>query len=152
MAFSWEELTNSKITNLFLYGDVDKPKDLVDEELIRGEDETIDISVDPVSYMATGAGRFATANMSAMVDGFMSGKRKSAIPGVRQEFSVNDILLKDEKNTFTVQNYEFDDGAGDHAMRSYVWGTASFKIATSARFVIEADGTIDVYVNHDNRF
>ena len=35
MAYSWNQVTNELITNLYLYGQPTKPADLVDDQLIK---------------------------------------------------------------------------------------------------------------------
>jgi hypothetical protein len=53
-------LTAADITNWYLYGQATTPTNLVDESLIRPANLTSTASQDVATFMATGAGRFAT--------------------------------------------------------------------------------------------
>lgn len=53
--------TAEEITNLFLYGQLTKSTNFLDENLIRPINATTHLAVDKVEYM-NGPGRFATIN------------------------------------------------------------------------------------------
>ena len=86
MIFNSNTLTAEQITNLYLYGQLTKPADLSalptrsadiyggpqGDQLTSGFQTTV--QVDALSYMTTGAGRFANGSMSQLVKDFMSGK------------------------------------------------------------------------------
>ena len=65
MAMQWSELTVEAITNLFLYGQKEKPADYNDR--IRSTDPSAKgakVSVDGDSYMSSGPGRYALSQIS----------------------------------------------------------------------------------------
>jgi hypothetical protein len=69
--YTYDQLGVAEITNLYLYGSLTKPADLLSNALLQpGRDP---VYLDAVSFMKSGPGRFATGNLAPVVDAFMSG-------------------------------------------------------------------------------
>lgn len=140
--YTWNQLDILEITKLFLYGGANLPPDLANESLIRKQTFLVPtVLVDAVSFMATGPGRFVTGVNIAVVDKFMSGTIFTA-PGtytLAQALSTLGDLKADRTKDFRA--YEYSDALNDHAMRTYVWGSESFRLDSSAQFVVNQDGS-----------
>lgn len=139
--YNWMELDANEITNLYLYGATTKPNDLSSEALIRSTTNVTTISMDATSFMVNGPGRFANGANSPLVAAFMAGTVLHTT-GSRQVFT------RDQAQALTglafkveLQQYNYADSQDDHALRTYVYGSSSFAIASDALFVVEADGT-----------
>jgi Ca2+-binding RTX toxin-like protein len=175
MTYDWTQITNELITNLFLYGQTTTPVDLASDSLIRPADDfdtpadNIHIQVDMVSYMTDGPGRFALAALSPLVQAFMTYKPiagETHLNGEAYIFNANtlyDALLdksgidarQDRHSIFSIHQTSYLDAAGDLGVRSYIYNSGAFKIADTAVFVIDADGTryinnLAVYAHDDN--
>ncbi len=140
--YTWNQLGIVELTNLFLYGGITQPADLSSESRIREADAIKPIFMDAVSFMATGPGRFANGAQIKVVDMFMSGKI-GVNSGVRQELNLDEaIALTGVKESdlcgYLASNYA--DGQDDHALRTYLYETESFRLAKNVTFVIEPDG------------
>lgn len=87
--YQYSQLTSEMMLNLYLYGQETTPSNLVDDSLIRPFGQVLQIDVDPVSFMSTGAGRFARLGQSTLVqDFFYSHNPQLDGTGQRQAFSV----------------------------------------------------------------
>lgn len=64
------DVTAEQITNQFLYGEMSPPENLLDPALIRPTGQGPAITLDVVSFMTSGAGRFALGAMSDLVKEF----------------------------------------------------------------------------------
>jgi len=135
----------TRITNLYLYGQTTTPENLANANLIRPADVTTPTTQDVVTFMTTGAGRFATGFQFDLVKWFLDpapfGYRSPSISV--GEYSAAELaqLLGLQNSPLIIRQRSFDDGAGDYAERTYVWNTGSFIIGDDARFVVEADGS-----------
>jgi hypothetical protein len=95
MKYNLASLSNEQITNLYLYGQPDTPSDLGSDTLLRGQ-EVADtaqaltvVSLDAVSCMSEGPGRFALGPKATIVTTFMTGISSTfANTGVRQVFTM----------------------------------------------------------------
>ncbi len=134
-----------KITNLYLYGSETKPRNLVDDTLIRTEVRTIDppaanVGVDVVQFMATGAGRFAIGALFDLVQIFFS---QTTI----LKPNVSGYTKDDLKKKFGIDYLGFSfsqvtraDGNDDWLARAYIYNSMEFKISDNARFYVDANG------------
>jgi len=142
MVYTWNQLTAAELTNWFLYGQPNKPANLLDETLMRPAGKEQPIDIDAVSFMANGAGRFAFGSSFALVDAFMSGGLFGSLKGP-QSFSLQQAMTalgKAGSDKLSILQMDYKDGVADHALRSYLYNQDSFRIAPGALFVIDANG------------
>jgi len=162
--YNWNDFGINQITNFYLYGAIDKPAALLDDARIRSsvsltdptESFTASITMDAVSFMADGPGRFAKASLSAFVGGFFQSNNPAfQATGQRHEFHKADIAstlgyidifgnLNTSAGDIRFQAYNYDDGRhgpDDYLLRSYMYNSESFKLSDNVVFVVEADGT-----------
>ncbi len=66
------QLNRNNVTNLYLYGQLSTPTNLVKSNLIRPENATTEFEVDVAEFMATGAGRFAIGSQFALIQRFFA--------------------------------------------------------------------------------
>lgn len=89
---NWRDLTSEVLTNIFLFGNAEKPADLTDESLIRPSGDGEPVEVDMASFMSDGPGRFASPVMSTLVARFFTSvSSQLASDGKRHEYSIADI-------------------------------------------------------------
>lgn len=97
--------------------------------------------MDARSVMA-GVGRFAVGAQAPVVEFFLNPLNE--LPGEQGKevvFNLADMVAKTGKSeTFSLKAYNYDDGVGDHAFRTYIYNSQSFRVADGAEFVIDADG------------
>jgi Ca2+-binding RTX toxin-like protein len=155
MIYDWTQLGVSEITNLYLYGEISKPSDLITDSLIRNPSATTPIQVDVDSYMATGPGRFALGARSSIVQAFFSDAvdfswaagqsftkaQLRAELQSRASAELQALELDLSYIGFQVRQALVDDLSGDYLKRAYVWNSGSFMLADEVRFVIDANGT-----------
>ena len=141
--YTWNQLGSTEITNLYLYGSTTKPADLLNDGVLRAAGTTISVGLDAVSFMASGPGRFALGSQSTVVNSFMSGVLFQAQAGIKQTFNMQQAvaIAGSQSDLVGLQQYDYSDSTTDHAFRTYVYNSSSFKIASDVLFVIEADGT-----------
>jgi hypothetical protein len=153
MAYTWSEIGSKEMTNAYLYANINKPSNLVDDTLIRSElKRNLDgsfqtygmtLNMDAVSFMSDGGGRFAYASNCSLIHNFML---DYLMPGTTLDLSLSKALAMfggDKK--FTVQQYEYNDSKADRGFRTYVYGTTGFTIddsknADKLRFIVTASG------------
>lgn len=121
------------------------------------------ITIDAVSYMAgavttdlisgqTGPGRFAFGSLSSLINEFMEDKQASnadIIANVAHSTRANGQIVFTKQDIagwlvsqgyvngyygIEIQQYEYQDGTNDVAIRTYIYGTTSFKLADDALF------------------
>lgn len=149
MIYTWNQLGVSAITNLYLYGTTAKPANLESDALIRGPLPTLQspgittsIDMDAVSFMATGPGRFANGTQLSVVARFMDGTGVPTATSVRQVYTLSTMMsMTGGSDRVGIQQYNYSDGVGDHAFRTYVYNSSGFRLAPEAVFVIEPDGS-----------
>jgi Ca2+-binding RTX toxin-like protein len=140
--YTASQLGIKEITNLYLYGSITKPADITSTAPIRPATMRIPVDMDAVSFMATGAGRFANASTIPVVRAFMNGGVFTA-NGQRQMFGLASAvaIMGTESAKTAIAQSSYQDGTDDHAFRTYVYQSSGFTLAQGAAFVIEADGT-----------
>jgi RTX calcium-binding nonapeptide repeat (4 copies) len=149
--FTVSELNKENITNLYLYGQLDKPQNLVDENLIREPDDEnslaaqTTVNVDAVNLMQTGPGRFAVPAQFELVQRFFN---PSFNPTPGKYFSLSKSELNNQyfglrSITWAMRQVNYDDGQDNLTERAYIWNNMAFQIADAPniKFIIEADGT-----------
>lgn len=98
MNYSLPSLTLQQVTNLYLYGQPNTPSNLIDESLIRSPEVAPNatamtvVTLDAVTFLASGPGRYASATMSSLVNDFMQGNIMAAT-GARQELKTSDFVF-----------------------------------------------------------
>ncbi|MEK7778706.1 MAG: calcium-binding protein, partial [Pseudomonadota bacterium] len=163
---SYTNLTIDKITNLYLYGTLNKPSDY--ENRLRSTAEynalgnnadathgkQLVINVDMKDYMISGPGRYAYASQATFVEKFFE---KTQLPFVLQDGSYTKQELVDKYTTFYQQlgysqesaktevnkqfnfslaHYTIDATHADYAARTYIWNNAGYTISSDAVFVV----------------
>lgn len=132
-------LTPQQVTNLYLYGQLTKPLDLVNEALIRPEGDGPSTTV-PVSwYMDSGPGRFANPVLFDVVNLFFTSPNTIA-SGTYTEAQIRQLLGTNQAY-ITQQQWAYSDTIDDFAERTYIWNTVGFEIDDQAQFIVAADGT-----------
>lgn len=130
------------ITSQYLYGSTSPPQDPADNENIRSSDVTTNIPVDVVEYMTTGAGRFAKASMSSLVEQFFRPDVYPGLPFLNPGTYTKEQLkelFNNEDFSITFQQWNFSDGTGDDGIRAYIWNSTAFQLG-DVRFVVEENG------------
>jgi Ca2+-binding RTX toxin-like protein len=157
MPLNWKQVTSAFITNMYLYANTIKPKNLLIDSVIRKPDVKdayqSTIEVDMASFMKDGPGRFANGSQSKIVMEFFKTNNSFIKPkqyGVYQEYTKDEIIkilfgkvdaVTQTASNIRLQQYDFTDTKNDLGERTYVWGSSGFTISKDAIFVIEADGT-----------
>lgn len=90
MAYNWDEIGITEITNFYLYGDIVVPEDKTNDSIIRKIPERDEngkflkdennkdithgatITIDMASFIETGPGRFALGSKSPLVEAFFT--------------------------------------------------------------------------------
>ncbi|MEH2285669.1 MAG: hypothetical protein V7K90_30875 [Nostoc sp.] len=139
-------LTKNDITNLYLYGQLSTPANLVDANLIRPKDAVTRVTVDVRELMATGAGRFAVGSQFELVKRFFQEK----VPP--RTYTKTDLLnffkqssFKDGSISWNIQQYNYDDGASDFIDRVWVYNSMEFQIANDVEFIVDKDLAIALF-------
>ena len=118
--YSWDELTPEAMTNLFLYGQVTRPEQLVDAARVRDADP-LPVQIDMASFMDDGPGRFANAAMSTLVSRFFtSNSELLAGNGVGDRvIGVQDMIgMIGGSERFSYQQYNYDDGGNESGSKN----------------------------------
>jgi hypothetical protein len=150
MGHQENEIGIEEITSTYLYGTLTRPSNLVDEALIRpplvytqnGEPVAVKkITIDSVSFMQNGAGRFAIGARIGIVQDFMGGDLFTN-PG---EYRVGDYFNQQKGNDgqrfYAIQQSNYIDTIDDHLERTYIFQSSSFALSQDAILVIKPDGT-----------
>ncbi len=157
LGFEATPLTADQVLNLYLYGAASTPADLLSANLVRSADaEATIFSVSRASYITEGPGRFANPSRFDVVQSFFSGDLTSAIDQDLIEFGrqytedeIESILEQVSGRTFSriieLDQKLFADDIDDYAERVLIWNNTAFEIdETTARFVVNADGTREI--------
>lgn len=146
-------LTVEQVTNLYLYGRMDRPTDLTDESLVRASNETSAVEVDLIDFMTNGPGRFANPVFFEIVQLFFSYAASVVPPGTYNE---QQLIEKMRDGNITVPinalisqpQSLYADGTDDYGARAYIWNTLAYEILDNPTnspdgtlFVINADGS-----------
>jgi uncharacterized protein YegL len=135
-------LTSNDITNLYLYGQITTPVNLLDDNLIRPKNAVTTVNVDVRELMAGGAGRFAIGSQFELVKRFFQEKVPSGTY-TKLELASNIFGLDSFKNgsiTWIIQQYNYDDGASDFIDRAWVYNSMEFQIADDVEFIVDENG------------
>lgn len=134
-------LTAEKVTNLYLYGSETKPTSIIDQSLIRPQnDPVLEISVNGNDFMQTGPGRFAYPVLWDVVTKFFN-LNVGLQAGTYTEKSLRNIFgISINDATKILQQYNYDDGKDNYAERVYIWNSGKYEIDDSALFVVKPNG------------
>jgi uncharacterized repeat protein (TIGR01451 family) len=136
------DITVKEITNLYLYGRITTPTNLVDDSLIRPNPlpTVTSVNVDKKDFMA-GAGRFAVGAQFELIQKFFDpGFFTPSIPAGR-------YTKKEVADKFGISNFawemgqtDYQDSIDDYAERVYIYNSQTFQISDDAVFIVEPDG------------
>jgi hypothetical protein len=147
MAYDYRVLTPQFVLNRFLYGGDTTPSSMVDDKLIRTADFKSLLFIEAASFMTSGPGRFVNPSMSTLVQNFFSSTSAALFSdGQRHEYSIADMIgLVGGSQLISIQQYNYDDGSGDLAARTLIWGSSPFILGGNTKFIVDANGnrTID---------
>lgn len=135
------QLNRNNITNLYLYGQLSTPTNLVDANLIRPKDAVSDVLVDVNDFMKTGAGRFAVGSQFELVQRFFV--LNQVPPGTYTKFQVKDFFGRAFEEGFigwNMQQFNYDDGVNDYLDRVWVYNSMAFQISDDAVFIVKENG------------
>ncbi|NEU84538.1 hypothetical protein [Nostoc sp. UIC 10630] len=108
-------LNRNDITNLYLYGQLTTPVNLLDSSLIRPKDTVIRVDVDAVELMK-GPGRFAVGSQFELIKRFFN-SNISISPGTYTKFEINNLILQQELIVWSMQQYNYNDSVNDYLDR-----------------------------------
>lgn len=130
------------ITNLYLYGQRDRPTDLLSDNLIRDAGAVTTVDIDTQDYMSI-VGRFAVGSQFGLIQRFFAGLMGpgSGTETIRMTKEQLAAYFDMDFYGLTIKQLEIADGLDDYAERTYIWNSSSFMIHPDTRFVIEPDGT-----------
>ena len=136
--------TMIEMTSIYLFGQLEKPNNLLDENLIRPKDLVVDypVKVNINEYMTDGAGRFVNAKSFAFVSEFFDKSSKNSKNLEAGKYTKSEIIkLLDVDKAWIGQTTAFYDDSKDNLLeRAYIWGSVSFMVNDDAVFVIDEDG------------
>jgi hypothetical protein len=133
------QLNKNDITNLYLYGQLSTPANLVDANLIRPKDAVSDVPVDVNDFMKTGAGRFAVGSQFELVQRFFA-LPLHVPPGTYTKLQVKDffgLAFVERSIAWDMQQFNYDDGVNDYLDRVWVYNSMAFQISDDAVFIVE---------------
>ncbi len=110
--------TAEQVTNMYLYGQKERPEDLLDPSIAnRDRDATSKIDVDVEDYMTNGAGRFVnSANFDVVLKFFTHSDFAPNTDG----YTPDEILEKfGMKNEYSVHQMFLGTDADDYAKRTF---------------------------------
>lgn len=145
---NWNNLDVHTLTNIFLYGQTTTPENHYDRLRSSSEyaDTPIVVVLDAVSFMETGAGRFAHASDTSFVQNFLSGAYSSLLPPktyTREELIGNfGFSRTDFVAVYDQSNYDIN--SADYALRTYIYGRTSFVISSDTQFIVNPDGSREI--------
>ncbi|GAB1542225.1 hypothetical protein NUACC21_48990 [Scytonema sp. NUACC21] len=136
------QLNRNDITNLYLYGQLSTPSNLIDANLIRPKDAISDVPVDVNDFMKTGAGRFAVGSQFELVQRFFA-LPQHVPPGTYTKLQVKDffgLAFVERSIAWDMQQFNYDDGVNDYLDRVWVYNSMAFQISDDAVFIVEENG------------
>lgn len=136
--------TMAQITSMYLFGQLEKPNNLLDENLIRPKDLVVDypVKININEYMTDGAGRFVSAKDFKFLDEFFNKSSTASENLEAGRYTKSEIIqtLKIKFAGVTQSTAEYDDGKDDLFERAYIWNSVAFMVNDDAVFVIDEDG------------
>jgi Ca2+-binding RTX toxin-like protein len=140
MTYTYSTLTENELTSLYLYGTTTPPAEYEDR-LRPSTSPQIDLSIDAVSYMADGSGRYATGDRFAAIQAFFQDTTLTANTYSATSLKAS-LGLTDAAFQTVVRQSQEDPSSADYGKRTYIYNSTSFVIEESAvAFHVEADGT-----------
>jgi hypothetical protein len=136
------QLNRNNITNQYLYGQLTTPTNLADDSLIRSKDDTTEVEVDVVEFMATGAGRFAVGSQLTLVQRVFAPFLTSPTVSLgRYTKAQLGVITGLDTFSWSMQQYNWEDDIDDYFDRVWVYNSMEFSISDDAVFIVEADGS-----------
>lgn len=136
--------TMAQITSMYLFGQLEKPNNLLDENLIRPKDLVVDypVKININEYMTDGAGRFVSAKDFKFLDEFFNKSSTASENLEAGRYTKSEILqaLKIKFAGVTQSTAEYDDGKDNLLERAYIWNSVAFMVNDDAIFVVDEDG------------
>lgn len=136
--------TMAEMTSMYLFGQLEKPNNLLDENLIRPKDLVVDypVKININEYMTDGAGRFVSAKDFKFLDEFFTKSSTASENLEAGRYTKSEIIqtLKIKFAGVTQSTAEYDDGKDDLFERAYIWNSVAFMVNDDAVFVIDEDG------------
>jgi hypothetical protein len=147
-------LNRNDITNLYLYGQLTTPVNLLDSSLIRPKDTAIRVNVDAEELME-GPGRFAVGSQFELIKRFFN-SNISISPGTYTKSKMNELILEADFIGWKMKQYNYNDNLDDYLDRVWVYNSMAFKISYDAEFIVEPNGerkienfAIEPFINED---
>ncbi|MFN6569121.1 hypothetical protein [Dendronalium sp. ChiSLP03b] len=131
-------LNKNDITNLYLYGQLTTPVNLLDSSLIRPKDTVIRVNVDSVELMKD-PGRFAVGSQFELIKRFFN-LNTSISPRTYTKPEINNLILRSDVIYWKMVQLNYNDIVDDYLDRVWAYNSMAFKISDSARFIVEANG------------
>jgi len=116
--YDWTELTNQFVVGQYLAGTGNT------------------LTIDAVSYMTTGAGRYANLSQLQIIKDFFDG---SFLPSTGTQITVN-LANTDVRRFWGIQQFEYGVGSTDFDNRAFIHGNTGFALSRDAVFVVTANG------------
>ena len=145
------QLNKNNITNLYLYGQLSTPNNLVDSNIIRPKDNNIavrepsdtSIEVEVPEFMATGGGRFALPSQFELIQKFFD-PNTSISAGTYNKLTLNNLINDGNFFAWSMQQYSYDDsnlpgGVDDFLDRVWVYNSMAFQIADGTTFIVDVN-------------
>ncbi len=131
--------TAKDVIATYLYGQITKPSNLLDDGLIRDNDDTSSISINRSEFMQQGAGRFMNGAHFALVENFFTASSSLLPPGTYTKTDLASIFSLSYVGA-VIDQRDWQDSTDDYAERVFVWGTTEFQISDSAQFIVDSTG------------
>ena len=131
--------TMEQMTAVYLFGQLEKPSNLIDENLIRPKDLVVDypVKININEYMTDGPGRFVSAKDFDFLGDFFEQKSslsKNLEPGRYTKFEIFKLLNVDTA-WIAHSTAQYDDGKDNLLERAYIWNSVAFMVNDDAVFV-----------------
>ena len=143
------QLNRTNITNLYLYGQLSTPSNLLDDNLIRPEDNNIaireandtSIEVEAPEFMLNGGGRFALPSQFKLIQKFFD-PNTSIQAGTYDKLTLNNLINNGKFFAWSMQQYRYDDSSqpnitDDFLDRVWVYNSMAFQIADNTQFIVD---------------
>ena len=136
--------TMEQMTSMYLFGTLEKPNNLLDENLIRPKDLIVDypVKININEYMTDGPGRFVSAKDFKFLDEFFTKSSTASKNLEAGRYTKSEIFqIFGTKSAVVKQSTsEYDDGKDDLLARAYIWNSVAFMVNDDAVFVVDENG------------
>jgi hypothetical protein len=149
--------TASEVSNMYLYGQIDTPNNLVDSNLIRSQQPgglQPEMHINVTEYMKDGGGRFALGSQFQLVQNLFNldlndlpppkfDNQGNLIGYAKAEFAAHFSL---DRYWIDYKQFEYEDSIDDIGERTYIYNSSGFKLIDNIRFVVNPTG--GHYIEH----